>query len=157
MFRLHILTEKLIHRGSGLLRLMSTVISKLIVTGGQWVDGEKGLGQQWRAAGLCGCTQCVCVCMCVGVFNLTSKKHFRNKSIYNQITLPIALMNDALCSGSWTEKVWSSSSWTLALFGTLLQTLHLYSWKCLSVRREYSVQLPESLLNLAESFSSLMK
>lgn len=80
----------------------------------------------WNSARLCGGTQ-------FAFLYLTSEKHFRNKSIYDQITLPIILTNDALCSGSWTEKVWSSSSGMFALVGTLLQTLHLYSWKCISI------------------------
>lgn len=66
---------------------MSTVISKLLVTGGRWVDGEI----------LHAYVQALSVFV---FFYLTSEKLFRNKTIHDQITQPKTLINDALCSGS---------------------------------------------------------
>lgn len=97
----------------------------------------------WNSARWRGSTQCLFFCF------LMSEKHSRNKSIYDHITLPTTVTNDAFCSVSWTNKVWSSSSGMLALVGTLFETLHLYYNMNVSLhRRQYSVKLAESLLNL---------
>lgn len=95
---------------------------------GQWVNVERGLLQFPRSAVMCWILHARVEAHSFNpadsILGVTPSWPYHTASNSD---------GDALCSGSRAEKVWASSSGMVAAVGTLLQTLHLYSWMRLSI------------------------